>query len=113
MICPHCEKDTPPTLPYCQACGLSIDLSFENVQETFSEEAATRAVRGTEERARTWLLGAATALLIVLFARWMLVPKPTAPPIMPPYLVAEPVDAAGASPVAPLPLEVPPLSIPK
>ena len=29
MFCPHCDKDTPATLPYCQHCGGSVDLTID------------------------------------------------------------------------------------
>ena len=110
MICPHCEEDTPATEPYCVHCGESIDLEFETVAESVEVASSARAVRETEQMARGWLLTAITALLIVLLARALLVPKAPAVALAP--VVIAPADPAATS-IAPLPIPDVSLEIPK
>jgi len=112
MICPHCEGETPPTMPYCQGCGQSVDLSYEKVQETFAAEAESREVRETEELCRSLLAWAAVALIVAVAARLLLVPDVARPLVLPAYIVHEAPESAGRSPVPPLPIEVPAIPIP-
>ncbi len=113
MLCPHCSKDTPATLPYCQHCGLSVDLTFDKVQASFVEEASAKAIRETEERCRFYLLSAAAVLVVAVAARLLLVPATPAEPVLPPYFPGEPAEVASAPAVEPLPFEVPPIEVPK
>ncbi len=113
MICPHCQKETPATLPYCQGCGLSMDLTFDKVKESFVEEAETISVRRTEETCRFWLFTAATAFAVALAARLLLVPHVEPAAAFPAYVVEEAAESAALPPFEPLPLEPPALDIPK
>jgi hypothetical protein len=109
VLCPHCEEDTPATLPYCQHCGLSVDLTIDKVTSSFVEEAESRAVAETEARCRSWLFAAAVALVVAIAIRILLAPAAPGDPVLPAYVVSE---KGGAIGVEPLPLEVPAIEVP-
>jgi hypothetical protein len=113
MICPHCDAETPATMPYCQSCGQTVDLTFEKVQETFSAEAETKALRETADLARGLLYSAIVAFVVVLVARAALLREAPRPAVLPAYAVDEPADPDAKGPVPPLPVEVPPIPIPE
>lgn len=110
MICPHCERDTPATEPYCMLCGGALDLSFEEVEEAVQRRSETLARRRAEEAARSWLLLAAVVMALALAARLLLVPEPQLGWAEPAYEVAEPPAAEAP---AEMPLVLPELEIPR
>lgn len=110
MTCPHCRKETPATVPYCQHCGIALDLTYDKVARSFTDEAALRAERETEARCAVWLAAAVAALLAVLAARWLLIPAPPDYAVLPPIIVAQP---GGAAEIEPLPLEEPEIVVPE
>jgi hypothetical protein len=112
MICPHCEAETPPTMPYCQTCGKPVDLTFEKVQETFDTEAEGRWTTETERHCRSLLYAGAVALVVAIAARTLLIPDVVRPMVLPTYIVDEAPDSVTRTAIAPLPIEVPPIPIP-
>jgi hypothetical protein len=118
VICPHCDNDTPATLPYCQSCGLALDLTFDKVQESFQDQAAEKAIADTEAVTLSWMLVAVCALLLALAARLMLVPEPLEAIVLAPVMVAPPDPKAEgveaqAGPELLLPLDAPDMALPK
>ena len=112
MLCPHCENETPATMPYCQTCGEAVDLTFEKVQETFTAEAESKSVRETEDLCRSLLYAAIVALVVAVAARVLLVPEVSRPAVLPAYIVEEAPGSATRTAVPALPIEVPPIPIP-
>ncbi len=110
MICPHCDKDTSASEPYCLNCGRPVELDFDVVSEAFDKEAEEKLVRGTELKTRKYLYLALGLLLAVIGARLALVPPVPRPHVLPARLV-EPDLSRPAVPPLPLErlaLEVPP-----
>lgn len=99
-------------MPYCQTCGEAVDLTFEKVQQTFSEEAEKKSVRETEDLCRSLLYAGAVALIVAIAARVLLVPDVARPAVLPAYVVEEAPESASRTAVPALPIEVPPIPIP-
>lgn len=110
MICPHCELDTPATDPICEHCRQPLDLSFEDMQGEVLERDIERADRQALAVARSWILLAATALVIAIAASRALAPSRVQPLAMP-AVELQPKEGASAGPR--LPLELPDAVIPE
>ena len=110
MICPHCERDTPVTEPYCVFCGGKLDLDFTAMEAAVAARSAALRRRRAEEQARSWLLLAVVLFALALIGRLVLVTPAAVAPVEPSHEVAA---AAAAEPFELLPLVLPAREIPR
>jgi hypothetical protein len=52
MICPHCRNPVSLTRQFCPHCGNRVEINYEEVSTTVSQEAARRRGRGLESYIR-------------------------------------------------------------
>jgi hypothetical protein len=108
MICPHCERDTPPSEDLCVHCAGALDVTFDELSEVIAGDAEEREQWRIENRARALLALCALVFALVVVTRWLIVP--TAPtevvvPVLRPasYLGTD----SGAARAQVVPLELP------
>ena len=52
MNCPRCSHDNPMTVTYCQQCGGRLDLTADEIRQSFLDKARGEAVKSTAHYAK-------------------------------------------------------------
>ena len=73
MDCPHCEKETDPTLLYCKFCGMAVELDEVEVAKHIERNEERDAVELMDEQTRIALYVTAFLLVVVIVFRLVVV----------------------------------------
>ncbi len=108
MICPHCERDTPPAESLCVHCGGALAVRFDELSESLAAQAQVDRAEEAKRRARRRLLFSIALLALVALAHALLVPP--VPELTPLPAIDPAAIAPGGSRIDRL--EIEPLAIP-